>query len=110
MSTQVSIYGLETGGMLQFFPRIADYCHDMGFSNMADTLEYVSRDRPDILEEHIDDPRAGLRQYQVLVVPALIQHVRENHLLWSQYTVGFKCGLELMEKKQDLAWWFHVCS
>lgn len=110
MSTQISIYGIATGGMCQLFPRIANYCHDMGPSSMAATLEHVSHSRPDILEEYTDEPVIGLRQYQVLVVPALIQHVKDNSLLWKTRSVSFECGLELMEKKQDLTWWFHVNS
>ncbi len=110
MSTEVSISGIATGGVCQLFPRIADYCSDMGLSNMADTLEYVARDRPDILEEYIDEPIAGLRQYQVFVVPALIQHVKDNSLIWDARGLNFESGLKLMEKKQDLTWWFHVSS
>ncbi len=110
MSTEVSIYGLVTGNMIQFFPRIAAIHHEMGISGLRETLEYVSRDRPDLLEEHIDTEEIdGLVQYMVLSVENLLDHIEQHPYTWDSVGVGFKGGLELMLKRPGLRWWFHVC-
>ncbi len=109
MSTEVKLYGLVSGGMLQFFPRISDYEPEMGLRGLGETLEYVTRDRSDLLEEYTDDPRDGLRQYMVLNTEGLLDHIETHPYIWDSLGYGFKAGVRLMREKPELRWWFHVC-
>ena len=110
MSTEVSLYGLASGGMIQLFPRIAAAQPNMGLGGLANTLDYLARHWPGLLEEYTDDPTPGLRQYQVLDVGAFIEHTRENKEEWDSVGLGFSACLERMQQKPDLAWWFHCYS
>ncbi len=107
MSTEISLFGLVSETMFQNEVRVADFQHEMGFSGLCDTLDYVAGNQAGLLQEHQTEV-AGFRQFLVLDQSGLRNHIKAHPEIWDSVGMGFEAGIDLMTKRPDLIWWFHL--
>lgn len=106
MSVEITLCGIEA--YVGCPPRVVAFEQELGFSGLLQSLEYVTKDRLDVLRKWDVSFIPGFCQFQVLDIEGLLRHIEQHPYIWDSVAGGFEPGLRRMQEQPQLEWWFHV--